>query len=114
MTTRPILLVGSIPCETSAAGLLAHELGELAPRYPDGETGNRIMWVRWQRHVFDDNPDLQLSETRKISGYQDKLVRPFYLLKDGADISRFAFKELGYAQEAIRSYEQFVRLKKKA
>ena len=98
MTTRPILLVGSIPCETSAEvfRLLAQELGELAPRYPDGETGKRIMWVRWQRHVFDDNPDLRLSETRKISGYQDKLVRPFYSLKDGADISRIALDGKGF------------------
>ena len=39
-------------------------------------------------------------------------MRPFYTLKDGADLSRFAFKELGYAQEAINSYAEFSRMKK--
>jgi hypothetical protein len=68
--------------------------------------------VRWQRHVFDDNPHLRLTDTKQIAGYQDKLVRPFYTIKEGADPVRVAFKELGYAQEAIKSYEQFVRLRK--
>lgn len=108
MTTRPVLLVGSIPCGTSTEvfRLLAQELGDSAPRYPDGETGNRIMWVRWQRHVFDENPDLKLSEAKKIARYQDKLVRPFYALKVGTDLSRFVFKRLGYAQE-IRPSSSF-------
>jgi hypothetical protein len=30
---------------------LADELGALAARYPDGEAGDRIYWIRWQRHV---------------------------------------------------------------
>ena len=114
MTKRSILLVGSVPCASSEEvfRLLAGSLGDLAPRYPDGETGKRIMWVRWQRHVFDDNPDLYLVEAgKKIAGYQDTLVRPFYALRDGVDLARFSFKELGYAREAIASYEVFARLR---
>ena len=45
-----VLLVGSVPAE-SAEGvflLLAKELGSRAKRYPDGETGERINWIRWQ------------------------------------------------------------------
>ncbi len=74
MTTRPILLVGSIPCDSSTEvfELVAKELGSLATRCPDEETGKRIQWVRWQRHVFDDNPDLPLTDTKQIAGYQDQ------------------------------------------
>ncbi len=114
MANRPVLLVGSVPCEnnTEVFTLLARELGDRAARYPDGETGDRIQWVRWQRHVFDDNPDLQLVDTsKKIAGYQDSLVRPFYSLKPGADLQAFRFKELGYAREAIKSYERFAELR---
>jgi hypothetical protein len=113
MSSRPILLVGSVPCESSSEvfHLLSNELGDLAPRYPDGETGKRINWVRWQRHVFEDNPRLQMVDVKKIPGFQDALSRPFYSLKQGTDLGGFAFKKLGYAQEAIESYGKFVQLK---
>ena len=112
--TRPILLVGSIPCQDSAEvfRLLAGELGALAARYPDGETGNRIHWIRWQRHVFDDNPDMHLVEAKNHPGYQaEPQLRPFYAVNQGADPGRFAFKKLGYASEAIKSYGTFAKLK---
>ncbi len=113
-TGRPVLLVGSIPCRDSEEvfRLLSTELGALAARYPDGETGNRIHWIRWQRHVFDDNPDMRLVEAKNHPGYQDNpQLRPYYALKAGADLGGFAFKELGYAAEAIKSYGVFSKLK---
>ncbi len=114
METRPILLVGSIPCQDSEEvfRLLAAELGTSAARYPDGETGNRIHWIRWQRHVFDDNPDMHLVEAKNHPGYQGKpQLRPFYAVHGEADLARFAFKKLGYASEAIKSYGTFAKLK---
>ena len=115
MTTRPVLLVGSLPCENSAEvfRVLAEELGSLAPRYPDGETGDRILWIRWQRHVFDDNPEMTLVEKEGHPGYPEKpLSQPFYALKNGADIDNLAFKKLGYGREAIKSYRIFEDMKR--
>ena len=75
----PLQLIGSVPLNDSEAvfRMLAHELGQTASRYPDGETGDRINWVRWQRHLFDSNKDLVLTDTRKLTGFQDNLARPF-------------------------------------
>ena len=115
MNNRPVLLVGSIPCRDSAEvfRLLAGELGALAARYPDGETGNRIYWIRWQRHAFDDNPNMHLVEVKDHPGYQAQpQSRPFYAVNEGADLTRLAFKKLGYAAEAIKSYGTFAELQK--
>lgn len=109
----PVLLIGSVPLDSArdVFSALAGRLGDLASRYPDGETGDRINWVRWQRHVFDDNPDLELVSARRLPGFNDTIDRPFYALRATADLSRFAFKPLGYAAKAIESYAEFRRLK---
>lgn len=113
MNPAPVLLIGSIPLnsESEVFEFLGRRLGDLASRYPDGETGPRINWVRWQRHVFDDNVDMELTETRKLAGFNDTIERPFYRLKKGGDLDRFCFKPLGYAQKAVESYADFCRLK---
>src|SRR5258708_9192626 len=59
---KPILLVGSIPLADAEAvfRMLASKLGTRAKRYPDGETGHRTNWIRWQRHVFERPPNFEL------------------------------------------------------
>ena len=49
--SRPILLVGSVPLADAEVvfRMLASKLGIYAKRYPDGETGHRTNWIRWQR-----------------------------------------------------------------
>ena len=51
---RAVLLVGSVPLETSKAVFEAvgTKLGKLIKRIPDGETGARKDWVVWQADVF--------------------------------------------------------------
>ncbi len=109
----PALLVGSIPLDNSEAVFraLAKHLGSAASRYPDGETGERTNWVRWQRHLFDNNPDLELTGARQLAGFQDSLVRPFYALREGCDPTTLRFGEMGYAAKAIESYRVFNQLK---
>ena len=111
----PVLLIGSVPLNSASEvfSALADRLGEAASRYPDGETGERINWVRWQRHVFDDNPDLELVSAQRLLGFNDTIDRPFYALRLNVDLQRFAFKPLGYAAKAIESYAEFKRLKAK-
>ena len=51
---RSILLVGSVPLESSASvfELVGTKLGALVKRIPDGETGSRKDWVGWQADVM--------------------------------------------------------------
>jgi hypothetical protein len=109
----PVQLIGSVPLDSSEAVFraLAKHLGSAAARYPDGETGERINWVRWQRHLFEGNPDLLPTGSRKLPGFQDNLARPFYALREGSDPAKLRFGEMGYAAKAIESYQVFTRLK---
>jgi hypothetical protein len=109
--SRKVLLVGSIPLEDERAVFraLADHVGACAPRFPDGETGQRINWIRWQRHIFDDNPAFELaSSSVGLRGYQDTLERPFFRLWPG--IEDIKFKPLGFAAQAAKSFAAFSKL----
>ncbi|HUO92964.1 MAG TPA: hypothetical protein VMU22_08575 [Rhizomicrobium sp.] len=111
-SAQDVLLVGSIPLGNSEAVFraLATRLGTLAPRYPDGETGPRTNWIRWQRHIFDGNDAFELMPSRNLAGIKDSLDRPFFRLKQGA--SEIAYKPLGFAEEATKSFAIFSKLKR--
>ena len=65
MTARPVHFVGSIPLADSEAVFraIAETVGDAAPRWPDGETGARAYWIRWQKQTFDNHPDFELKST---------------------------------------------------
>lgn len=79
MRLSPILLIGSVPLPNArdVFEFLGRNLGDMCGQYPDGETGDRINWVRWQVHVFADNPDLELVEAKNLPGFKDTIKRPF-------------------------------------
>src|SRR5260370_20920976 len=107
---KPILLVGSIPLADAEAvfRMLASKLGTLAKRYPDGETGHRTNWIRWQRHVFERHPNFELENPDpSIAGIKDAQTRPIFKLK--GKLAAIALGALGYAKEAISSYSVFSR-----
>lgn len=110
---RHVHLVGSLglkDAETCMA-TVAEILGDCCPRIPDGETGERGYWIRWQDQTFRSHPDLELVEvTQSLPGYKDALKRPFYRLREGRDPQRLDLGKLGYADEAIASYAVFTRL----
>ena len=88
-------------------------LGSCCRRIPDGETGARSYWIRWQRETFASHTDLEAAiTTRSLPGYKDSVERTFFRLRDGASSDRLEFKELGYADEALKSYNIFARLLK--
>src|SRR6202795_1384314 len=106
-------LVGSLGLQdaetvfTTVSGIL----GSCCCRIPDGETGARGYWIRWQRDTFASHPDLEAAiTTRSLPGYKDNVERTFFRLKDGAALARLEFRQLGYADEAIKSYKIFARL----
>ena len=110
--SKSILLVGSVPLADPEAvfRMLASKLGMHAKRYPDGETGQRTNWIRWQRDVFERHSNFELENPNPlIEGIRDAQTRPIFKLKDKtADMELGA---LGYAKEAISSYGTFSRLK---
>ena len=65
MASRDIHLVGSIPLADAAEvfSMVAGKLGGYCKRLPDGETGDRLTWIRWQDHVFRDHPQLDAIES---------------------------------------------------
>src|SRR5271170_3585457 len=67
---RSVLLVGSVPLESSRAVFeaLGTKLGKMAKRIPDGETGARKDWVVWQADVFKNAEGLEPGTTRELQG----------------------------------------------
>ncbi|HEX7007357.1 MAG TPA: hypothetical protein VF274_09465 [Alphaproteobacteria bacterium] len=106
---RPVLLVGSVPLEDAATvfSAAAKALGPLAARLPDGETGARRNWIGWQHAVFARVPQLEPTAERQRN-YQ---LHPPFNLKPGAVAPDIDFGELGFAREALASWEIFERLK---
>ena len=88
---------------------VATHLGEHVRRIPDGEVGKRFHWILFQGEVFDDTPGLaRVGEEPVIMAGFD--IRPF--APDGTvPHEEIEFPELGYAEAALNSYEDFTRLR---
>jgi hypothetical protein len=86
-------------------------LAQCCSRMPDGETGERGYWIRWQRRTFASHPSFAaIVTTRSLPGYRDNVERTFFGLKSGIDPHSVELGELGYANEAIESYKTFSQL----
>ncbi|GAA2340007.1 hypothetical protein OKJ48_22465 [Streptomyces kunmingensis] len=99
-----IHLLGSIPLADSADVFrtAAREVGSYVKRIPDGETGDRASWGSWQRKAFAASPAFQRVDAAESTyGAGAEWYRP--LSPDTLDAADFA--ALGYAREALRSYE---------
>jgi hypothetical protein len=113
---RPVHLVGSVPLANAEAVFRTASaiLGERVKRLPDGETGVRTGWIRWQRAVFARTSGL---EPVPVGGDDFRGPEPLYrptshvALRPGVTASEIAFDDLGYADAALASYETFARLK---
>ena len=111
---RPVLLVGSVgleDAETVFRGLAAN-LGDQAKRYPDGETGKRHYWIRWQREKISQHPDFEpVIADREFANFKDAQKRDLYRVREGVDPTAVRFDKLEYAEQAIASYAIFAGLK---
>lgn len=109
--TRKIHLVGSVPLADSAAvfEMVGSVLGPRIERIPDGETGERIGWIRWQEKVASGHPDLEKEAAPTVTdtGATRQRHRP----RAGVAAESIRFGPLGYAAAAIASYRDFRRLK---
>jgi hypothetical protein len=113
MGQRRVHLVGSVPLADPASVFetVGAALGDRLARIPDGETGVRLDWITWLEPVFAENPGLEKSpELFRVHPAANPTVR--YRLKPGVAAADIVFGELGYGENAIRSYADFARLKR--
>jgi hypothetical protein len=108
--SHDILLLGSYALPTAEAVFRAvsEALGDRVSRIPDGETGDRSQWIRWQVFAFRDHAAFELDPVLKGSDYQTD----FYVLRAGQNTKDLSFKSLRYASCASASYGDFARLKR--
>lgn len=102
---RGIMLVGSVPLADSAEvfDMVGERLGPLIARIPDGETGERIHFIRFQDEVMTSTDWLERRGDWMVAGK----ASPLYGLKPGVSPDEVDFGPLGYAKAAIASYEDF-------
>src|ERR1700757_3062524 len=103
------LLVGSVPLENNEAVFrsAATILGEHLPMIPDGETGSRSHWIRFQHDFLTRDPALEpLPINEKM--YSPK---PVVRIKSGCRPEDVKLANLGYADAAISSWDVFQTLR---
>lgn len=117
-TSARVLLVGSIARPEDGwdvEDVFRHCAGELdgyATMLPDGELGDRTMWVTWlPRKVYSRHPDV-ITTSRHT--YDDWIPRGYddhwkVTVREGVDA--VSFPEVGYAAAAKESYQVFRRLR---
>ena len=110
-TNSLVHLVGSIPLQNNRQvfELCSGCLGDRLRRLPDGETGDRSNWIRWQYPVLAQLPEL---EEIKLPPDRYGMVATRLKLRDGASASRIKLGSLGYSDAALASYAEFSQLKK--
>jgi hypothetical protein len=87
---------------------LVDSLGQHIERLPDGELGNRAIWIAWQRAVFNKLG----GKFEDVEPAPDAYVqRPRLRAKYGVTAADIDLGPLGYAKAAIESYAVFKRLK---
>jgi hypothetical protein len=108
---RKVHLVGSVPLADAATVFEAVGaiLGPRIDRIPDGETGERIGWIRWQEAVASGHPDLEKEAAPPIA--DTGATRPRHRPRAGVAAESIRFGPLGYAAAARASYRDFRRLK---
>jgi hypothetical protein len=108
---RKVHLVGSVPLADAATVFetVGSILGPRIDRIPDGETGERIGWIRWQEKVASGHPDLEKEPTPSVS--DTGATRPRHRPRAGVAAAAIEFGPLGYAAAALASYRDFRRLK---
>ena len=121
---KNLLMVGSLPLSTPEAvmRLCATTLGEWLPCVPDGEVGDRTIWIVGLGYrVYHGHPEIEtLNRPAPVDGREN------WKPKDLADIWQFRVKpgvkavrfgdlgwRFGYARDAINSYFVFRTLREK-
>ena len=110
-------LVGSVPLADSEAVFrtVGGALGGHLRRIPDGETGERIRWIWFQREMLLNHPDMEIDpDAGLFAVYQwdGVLLResPYVRFKHTVDPNEVNFPT-GYAEAATASFATFSRMR---
>jgi hypothetical protein len=109
--------VGSIPLPNSEEVFrqLYARVGQFLRRIPDGETGERILWIKFQQKMLLEHPAIELDPTQPplpVKQADGTVHRHIQLvrLKPGVDVDSIEF-DTGYDRAALASYQIFRRLR---
>lgn len=118
-TARDVFFVGSIalPDASSVFETIGRQFGPNVRRIPDGETGDRLGWMEWQSDVLAANPLLESAPSdgdwRNPTAPEQWKHRHWFRLKPGVDPGALSLGDVGYARNAIESYEKFAMHKRR-
>jgi hypothetical protein len=109
--------VGSIPSSSSEDVFrqLSTQVGQFLRRMPDGETGERTLWIKFQQKMLFEHPAMEPDPThpplpvRQADGTVHRHIQ-FLRLKPDADPNTVEF-QTGYDQAAAASYGVFRELR---
>lgn len=112
-----IHLVGSVPLPNAETVFreVAAAVGPFIRRIPDGETGDRTGWIRFQQKMLMEHPAIELDPTQSplpVTQSDGTVLRQIQLvrLKPDVDPEEVSF-ETGYDRAAIASYRKFRRMR---
>lgn len=112
-SSRSAHLVGSL--SLSSAEEVFEAVATLAStaikRIPDGETGERGMWVAWQAGTMARSPFLEKLQSAETALTEYKPPAR-YAIKPGVSAAEVRFDKLGYAAVALESHASFSKLKR--
>src|SRR4051794_3169188 len=111
MSSNKVHLVGAMLFASAKDTMLAvsETLPDEVSWIPDGETGERIMWLTQHQSRFASTPGLQV-KPYTAPGTKFVSDRTYYGLVDGATAQDVALPTMGYAQWARESFEVFSQL----
>jgi hypothetical protein len=114
--TSPLLLVGSLPVESTDAAFRAGAefFGDLVFALPDGETGARAAWVGYERErLVRPHQDVEtVSETESPTGRpRHAYETPVFQIRKG--VRKLGWHSWPRIDDAIKSYEEFRALKER-
>src|ERR1700761_6606101 len=106
----PLLLVGSLPAQSTDAALRAGAelFGDLVFALPDGEAGPRSAWVGYERETLArPNPDVVVvAETESPTGRpRHAYETPVFSIREG--VTDLHFDIWPRIDDAIASYQTF-------
>lgn len=90
---------------------LGERIGPLAPRYSDGETGDRQGWIFFQLQRFWATPGLEQAGVVDTAAGGAYTQMPKVRLAEGTEPGAIAWPNLGYADAYLESWETFRRLR---
>jgi hypothetical protein len=107
---RPALLVGSLNLANrdEVFDEVSRRLKDDVRAVPDGETGDRSMWVTWEGNRIESLPGLEVFDEMvfqsPVAGeFRQALMAP----EEGVDLEEVRFGPFNYVKEAVASYEAF-------